>query len=46
MANDNITMLKLKRLLQLLSAGQSQNYICKELGMSKTTVSATGRPRI
>lgn len=43
MANDKITMLKLKRLLQLLSAGQSQNCICKELGMSKTTVSRYGK---
>ena len=36
MANDKITMLKLKRLLQLLSADQSQNRICKELGKSKS----------
>lgn len=43
MANDKITMLKLKRLLQLLSAGLSQNSICKELGMSKTTVSRYGK---
>jgi transposase len=39
MANDRITMLKLKRMLQLLSANQSLNTICKELQMSKRTVS-------
>ncbi len=43
MANDKIAMLKLKRLLQLFFAGQSQNYICKELGMSKKTVSCCGK---
>lgn len=38
MANDKITMLKLKRMLQLLSYGQSLNFICSELHMSKRTV--------
>ncbi len=38
MANDKITMLKLKRMLQLLSCGQSLNFICSELHMSKRTV--------
>lgn len=39
MANDKITMLKLKRLLQLLAGGQSLNRISAELHMSKRTVS-------
>jgi len=38
MANDRITMLKLRRLLQLLAANQSLNSICSELHMSKRTV--------
>ena len=38
MANDKITMLKLKRMLQLLDAGRSLNDVCKELHMSKRTV--------
>jgi len=38
MANDKITMLKLKRLLQLLAACKSLNSICSELHMSKRTV--------
>lgn len=38
MANDKITMLKLKRMLQLLAANQSMNSICSELHMSKRTV--------
>lgn len=38
MANDKITMLKLKRMLQLLDAGESMNAICRELHMSKRTV--------
>ena len=39
MANDKITMLKLKRMLQLMDAGRSMNQICAELHMSKRTVS-------
>ena len=39
MANDKITMLKLKRMLQLLAAGYSLNAICKDLHSSKRTVS-------
>ena len=35
MANDKITMLKLKRMLQLLDAGKSMNEICRDLHMSK-----------
>lgn len=38
MANDKITMLKLKRMLQLLDAGKSMNDICRDLHMSKRTV--------
>ena len=38
MANDKITMLKLKRMLQLLDAGKSLNEICRDLHMSKRTV--------
>ena len=38
MANDRITMIKLKRMLQLLDAGKSMNEICRELSMSKRTV--------
>ena len=38
MANDKITMLKLKRMLQLMDAGRSMNQICSELHMSKRTV--------
>lgn len=38
MANDKITMLKLKRILQLLDAGKSMNEICRDLHMSKRTV--------
>ena len=38
MANDKITMLKLKRMLQLLDAGRSMNQVCAELHMSKRTV--------
>lgn len=38
MANEKITMLKLKRLLQLLDTGSSMNTICSELHMSKRTV--------
>lgn len=38
MANDKITMLKLKRMLQLLDAGWSLNNISRELHMSKRTV--------
>lgn len=51
MANDKITMLKLKRMLQLLAANQSMNSICSELHMSKRTVQryktvalSTGKP--
>ena len=38
MANEKITILKLKRLLQFLAANQSLNSICSELHMSKRTV--------
>ena len=38
MANEKITMLKLKRMLQLLDAGWSLNRICSNLHMSKRTV--------
>ena len=38
MANNKITMIKLKRMLQLLDAGRSMNEICRELNMSKRTV--------
>jgi hypothetical protein len=38
MANDKITMLKLKRLLQFLAANKSLNSMCSELHMSKRTV--------
>ena len=38
MANEKITMLKLKRMLQLLDAGWSLNRICSDLHMSKRTV--------
>jgi biotin operon repressor len=38
MANQKITMLKLKRLLQLFDTGSSLNVICSELHMSKRTV--------
>lgn len=38
MANQKITMLKLKRLLQLFETGSSLNTICSELHMSKRTV--------
>lgn len=51
MANDKITMLKLKRMLQMLAANQSFTTICKELHMSRRTLSnykqaavLTGRP--
>jgi len=38
MANDKSTMLKLKRMLQLMDAGRSMDQICVELHMSKRTV--------
>lgn len=38
MANDKITMLRLRRILQLLSCGHSLNSISSELHMSKRTV--------
>ena len=38
MAKERITMLKLKRMLQLLAANKSLNSICIELHMSKKTV--------
>ena len=38
MANDKITMLKLKRMLQLLDADKSMNDICRDSHMSKRTV--------
>lgn len=41
MANDKITMLRLKRMLQLLDAGKSMNDICRDLHMSKRMFIAT-----
>ena len=38
MANQKITMLKLKRFIQMRLAGKSMNEICSSLRMSKTTV--------
>lgn len=38
MAKDKITMLKLKRMLQLLDSGWSLNNISRDLHMSKRTV--------
>lgn len=38
MANTKITMLKLKRFIQMRLAGKSMNDICSSLRMSKTTV--------
>jgi transposase len=53
MPNLKITMLKLKRMLQMLAAGLSFKLICKDLHMSKRTLStykqaavSTGRPLI
>lgn len=39
MSNKNISMMKLKRIIQMLSEGKSLNVICKETHSSKTTVS-------
>ena len=39
MSNDKITMLKLKRMLQMLAANQSFKAICDELHMSRRTLS-------
>ena len=51
MSNDKITMLKLKRMLQMLAANRSFQAICDELHMSRRTLSnykqaalCTGRP--
>jgi len=51
MSNDKITMLKLKRMLQMLAANRSFKSICDELHMSRRTLSnykqmalSTGRP--
>jgi len=38
MANQKITMIKLKRFIQMRLAGKSMNEICSSLRMSKTTV--------
>jgi hypothetical protein len=40
LANDKITVLKLKRLLQMLAAQQSFSAICSELHMSHRTLSS------
>ena len=39
MSNKKITMMKLKRIIQMLSDGKSQNEICRETSSSKKTVS-------
>ena len=39
MSNKKITMMKLKRIIQMLSDGFSMNAICRETGSSKKTVS-------
>lgn len=39
MSNSNISMIKLKRIIQMLSDGKSLNAICKDTHSSKTTVS-------
>lgn len=39
MSNKKITMMKLRRIIQMLSEGYSQNEICRETSSSKTTVS-------
>lgn len=39
MSNTKITMMKLKRIIQMLSDGKSQNEICRETSSSKKTVS-------
>ncbi len=39
MSNKKITMMKLKRIIQMLSDGKSQNEICRETRSSKKTVS-------
>jgi Transposase and inactivated derivatives len=51
MSNDKITMLKLKRMLQMLAANRSFKAICDDLHMSRRTLSnykqsalSTGRP--
>ena len=38
MSNKKITMMKLKRIIQMLSDGKSQNEICRETSSSKKTV--------
>lgn len=40
MSNKKIAMMKLKRIIQMLSDGMSLNAICKETHSSKTTVSS------
>ena len=39
MSNKKVTMMKLRRIIQMLSEGYSQNEICRETSSSKTTVS-------
>ena len=39
MSNKIVTMMKLRRIIQMLSEGYSQNDICRETSSSKTTVS-------
>ena len=39
MSNKKVTMMKLRRIIQMLSEGYSQNDICRETSSSKTTVS-------
>ena len=39
MSNKKITMMKLKRIIQMLSDGKSQNEICRETSSRKKTVS-------
>ncbi len=39
MSNTKITLMKLKRIIQMLSEGKSQNDICRQTGSSKKTVS-------
>lgn len=39
MSNKKITMMKQKRIIQMLSDGKSQNEICRETSSSKKTVS-------
>jgi len=40
MSNKKITMLKLKRILQLLAAGVSQREISNKVGISRSSITA------